>query len=180
MENTTTVKVTSRSQERITTKKMVFMGVMIAMGVVISPFLRVLGFCPMQHFINVIMGVMVGPWYGFIGACLIGIIRMAVMGIPPLALTGAVFGAFLSGLLYRIFKKNIAAVIGEIIGTGIIGSMVSYPVMAFIMKKGELSLFYYTPSFVTATIIGGGLGWLFLLALDKCGQLKKLQEELNK
>ncbi|MGI6029874.1 MAG: energy coupling factor transporter S component ThiW [Eubacteriales bacterium] len=179
MENTIVQSAQEVHKDKITTKKLVFMGVMIAMGVVISPFLRVLGFCPMQHFINVIMAVMVGPWYGFVGACCIGIIRMAVMGIPPLALTGAVIGAFLSGLLYRMFHKNIAAVIGEIIGTGVIGSMVSYPVMTFIMKQGGLSLFYYTPSFVIATILGGSLAWLFLLALGKTGQLEKFQKELN-
>ena len=74
---------------------------------------------------------------------MIGVIRMMFMGIPPLALTGAVFGAFLSGVLYRLSKgKIICAVIGEIIGTGIIGSIVSYPVMAFIMGRDGLTAFY--------------------------------------
>lgn len=103
--------------------KLVFLAMMVALGVVISPILRVEGMCPMAHFINVTCAVMLGPWYAFVCALAIGIIRMVCMGIPPLALTGAVFGAFLSGMLYRLSKgKLVCAFIGEVIGTGIIGS----------------------------------------------------------
>ena len=86
--------------------KLVFLAMMVALGVVISPILRVEGMCPMAHFINVTCAVMLGPWYAFVCALAIGIIRMVCMGIPPLALTGAVFGAFLSGMLYRLPKAN--------------------------------------------------------------------------
>ena len=56
--------------------KMIFMAMIIAIGVVISPILRVEGMCPMAHFINIICAVMLGPIYAFICAILIGIIRM--------------------------------------------------------------------------------------------------------
>lgn len=77
---------------------MTVLAMLIALGVVISPILRVEGMCPMAHFINIVCSVFLGPWYSLLCATLIGIIRMATMGIPPLALTGAVFGAFLSGV----------------------------------------------------------------------------------
>ena len=113
--------------------KMVFLAMMVALGVVISPILRVEGMCPMAHFINVTCAVLLGPWYALVCALAIGIIRMAFMGIPPLALTGAIFGAFLSGMLYRLSKgKLVCAFIGEVIGTGIIGAILSYPVMTFL------------------------------------------------
>ena len=86
--------------------KLVFLAMMVALGVVISPILRVEGMCPMAHFINVTCAVMLGPWYAFVCALAIGIIRMACMGIPPLALTGAIFGAFLSGISTAFPKAN--------------------------------------------------------------------------
>ena len=160
--------------------KMIFLAMMIAIGVVISPILRVEGMCPMAHFINVTCAVFLGPWYAFICALAIGIIRMIFMGIPPLALTGAVFGAFLSGVFYRLSGgKIICAVLGEIFGTGIIGSLVSYPVMAFIMGRDGLNAFFYTPMFISATIMGGAVAYVFLKALSKAGLLAKFQRSLG-
>ena len=148
--------------------KMTFLAMMVAIGVVISPILRVEGMCPMAHLINIVCSVMMGPWYSLLCAVLIGIIRMMFMGIPPLALTGAVFGAFLSGVLYRASGgRMIFAVIGEVIGTGIIGAMVSYPVMAFLMGRGGLSVMFYVPSFICGTLIGGSVAFIFLKYLNK-------------
>ena len=48
--------------------KLVFLAMMTALGVVISPILRVEGMCPMAHFINVTCAVMLGPWYAFVCA----------------------------------------------------------------------------------------------------------------
>ena len=97
----------------------------------------------MAHLINVTAAVFLGPVDAFLVAFMIGVIRMSVMGIPPLALTGAVFGATLSGILYKVSKGKIwAAVLGEIIGTGIIGAIVSYPVMRFICGREGLYKFF--------------------------------------
>ncbi len=160
--------------------KMTFLAMMIAIGVVISPILRVEGICPMAHLINIVCSVMMGPWYSLVCATLIGIIRMMFMGIPPLALTGAVFGAFLSGMLYRVSGgRMIFAVVGEVIGTGIIGAIVSYPVMAFLMGRGGLSLMFYVPSFICGTLIGGSVAFIFLKYLNKAKMLVKMQQMLG-
>ena len=156
--------------------KMTVLAMLVALGVVISPILRVEGMCPMAHFINITCAVLLGPWYSLLCATLIGIIRMVFMAIPPLALTGAVFGACLSGILYRASKgKIIFAVLGEIIGTGIIGAIVSYPVMAFLMGRSGLTWFFYVPSFILGTLIGGAVAYIFLKALSKTGMLAKFQ-----
>lgn len=160
--------------------KMVVLAMLVALGVVISPILRVEGMCPMAHFINITCAVLLGPWYSLLCATLIGIIRMAFMGIPPLALTGAVFGACLSGILYRASKgKLIFAVLGEVIGTGIIGAIVSYPVMAFLMGRTGLTWLFYVPSFIMGTLIGGAVAYVFLKALSKTGMLAKFQMSLG-
>ena len=160
--------------------RMVMLAMFVALGVVISPILRVEGMCPMAHLINITCAVFMGPVYSFTCAVLIGVIRMATMGIPPLALTGAVFGAALSGILYKLSKgKIIAAVIGEIIGTGIIGAIVSYPVMTYLWGKTGLTLFFYVPSFIMGTLIGGSIAYLLLKRLAVTGMFRKIQDSLN-
>ena len=166
--------------KKYTMQRMTLLAMLVALGVVISPILRVEGMCPMAHFINIVCSVLLGPWYSLLCAVLIGILRMAFMGIPPLALTGAVFGAFLSGVLYRISKgRMIYAVVGEVIGTGIIGAIVSYPVMAGLMGRTGLSWLFYVPSFICGTLIGGSVAFLFLKYLNQAKLLAKLQASLG-
>ena len=158
--------------------KMVFMAMLIGIGVVISPILRIEGMCPMAHLINIVAAVLLGPVEAFTCAFIIGVIRMAIMGIPPIALTGAIFGATLSGILYRISKgKLICAVIGEVIGTGIIGAIVSYPVMELLWGKSGLTWMFYVPSFIMGTLIGGTIAFIFLTALKHNGALQHIQEK---
>ena len=160
--------------------KMVVLAMLIAIGVVISPILRVEGMCPMAHFINIVCSVFLGPWYSLLCATLIGIIRMLTMGIPPIALTGAIFGAFLSGVFYRLSNGRIIfAVLGEIIGTGIIGAIMSYPVMTFLWGKEGLSWLFYVPSFICGTLIGGSIAYVFLRKFASNGMLVKMQTMLG-
>lgn len=160
-------------------RKMTVMAMLVALGVVLSPILRVPGMAPMQHFINIIAAVFLGPWYALACALMIAFLRMTLMGINLLAVTGAVFGAVLSGILYRLTQKLIGAWIGEIIGTGVIGAMVSYPVMAFIYGNKNVALFTYIPSFIAGTLIGGLCAYIFLRVLKKTGLLQKFQNMLE-
>lgn len=160
--------------------KLVVLSMLVALGVVISPILRIEGMCPMAHFINITCAVLLGPWYALLCATLIGVIRMMFMGIPPLALTGAVFGATLSGIFYRMSNgKLICAVIGEVIGTGIIGAIVSYPIMALFYGKTGLTWLFYVPLFVCGTLIGGTIAYFFLLSLRKAKMLATFQKRLG-
>ncbi|MBE5831848.1 MAG: energy coupling factor transporter S component ThiW [Butyrivibrio sp.] len=161
-------------------RRMVMLGMFIALGVVISPILRIEGMCPMAHLINITCAVFMGPGYALLCALLIGIIRMMIMGIPPLALTGAIFGATLSGVFYKLSKgKIIAAVLGEIFGTGVIGAIVSYPVMTYLWGKEGLTWFFYVPSFIMGTLIGGSIAFLLLKRLEVTGALVKMQNSLK-
>ena len=160
--------------------KMIVLSMFVALGVVISPILRVEGMCPMAHFINIVCSVFLGPWYSLLCATMIGIIRMVTMAIPPIALTGAVFGAFLSGVCYRLSKgKLLMAVLGEIVGTGIIGAVMSYPVMTFLWGREGLSWLFYVPSFICGTLIGGSIAYVFLRKLADNGLLEKFQTMLG-
>ena len=44
-----------------TLQKMTLLAMLVAIGVVISPILRVEGMCPMAHFINIVCSVLLGP-----------------------------------------------------------------------------------------------------------------------
>jgi energy coupling factor transporter S component ThiW len=91
-----------------------------------------------------------------------------------------VFGALLSGVLYRVSKgKLLLAVLGEIIGTGIIGSIISYPIMKFLVGRGEIGLFYYTPMFLLATLMGGGAAYVILKSLSLSKVLTRIQQKLG-
>jgi len=166
--------------KRYNALRMVTMAMLIAVGVVISPLLRIEGMCPMAHLINITAAVLLGPVDALIVAVTIGVIRMCTMGIPPLALTGAVFGATLSGILYKASKGKIwAAVIGEIIGTGIIGAIVSYPVMTYLCGREGLSWLFYVPSFTCGTLIGGSIAFVLLYRLQHVGVLQRMQSKLT-
>ena len=60
--------------------KLVMLAMMVAIGVVISPILRIEGMCPMAHLINIVCAVFLGPGYAFACAFTIGILRMTLMG----------------------------------------------------------------------------------------------------
>ncbi len=160
--------------------KAIMLSMFVATGVVISPLLRIEGMCPTAHLVNIVCGVFLGPYYALACAATTGIIRMVFMGIPPLALTGAVFGAFCSGMLYKLSKERlICAVLGEVIGTGIIGSLVSNPVMKFLFGRPGLSLFFYTPMFLGASLMGGSVAYALLKYLSASGMVAKMQNFLR-
>ena len=68
--------------DRSKTLRMVMLAMMVAIGVVISPILRIEGMCPTAHLINIVCSVLLGPWYSLLCATLIGIIRMMFMVVP--------------------------------------------------------------------------------------------------
>src|SRR5699024_6756615 len=63
---------------------------------------------------------------------------------------GGMIGAFCSGLLYRKFQKRRWAVVGEIIGTGIISSLFSVPFAKYVMGI-SYGAFFFMPSFMISS-----------------------------
>lgn len=168
----------NRSFIKKRTKKLTLTALFSCLGFVLSTFVYFPQMAPFQHFVNVLCAVFLGPWYGMLAAFLTGSLRM-LTGRTILSITGALFGAFLSGWLYRRFEKFYWAVIGEIIGTGIISALVSYPVMKYIFGLDLISPFFYIPFFIPSAIMGAILAYFVLVSLKRSGMLDRLLERLE-
>lgn len=79
------------SAQNSSIKKITLVALMIAIDVVLSPIFRVEGMAPMSSVINVIAALLLGPVYATVMAVMCGVIRMLLMGIPPLALNWCSF-----------------------------------------------------------------------------------------
>ena len=47
---------------RVKIFRMIMLAMMVAIGVVISPILRIEGMCPTAHLVNIVCSVLMGPW----------------------------------------------------------------------------------------------------------------------
>ncbi|HAQ40974.1 MAG TPA: energy coupling factor transporter S component ThiW [Clostridiales bacterium] len=165
--------------KEINLKKQIFTALLACMGYVLNTFVWFPGMAPFQHFINVVAAVFLGPVWSFVCALIIGLLRMVLNGRPVLAVIGAVVGAFLSGMLYEKFQELRWAVIGEVIGTGIISAIISYPFMRIFYGLPKSSIFMYVPLFVPSSLMGAMLAVLFLKALQKTKAFEGLKSLLD-
>ncbi len=106
--------------------KLTILSMMIALDVVLTPIFRIEGMAPMSSVVNILAGIMMGPVYALAMATVTAFIRMTTQGIPPLALTGATFGALLAGLFYKY---------GRIFGATLIGTAISFIAFRFLIKQ---------------------------------------------
>ncbi|WP_284037711.1 energy coupling factor transporter S component ThiW [Neobacillus sp. 114] len=147
------------------TYKLTLTAMMIAMGTLSSNLVVIpIGFTkvfPMQHFLNVLSGVLLGPYYAVAQAFCVSLLRN-MMGTGSLfAFPGSIFGAFLAGLLFWKTRKIYFAVIGEVIGTGILGALLSYPIATLILGQ-KATLFGFIPLFIFSSFAGALLGFVIL------------------
>lgn len=160
-------------------KQLVVTAMFIALGVLLAPLVSFpLGGArvfPLQHMINVLLVLLVGWRYSVAGAFCISSIRIA-MGVGTLlAYPGSMIGAFLSGLVYQRTHSLIGAVLGEIIGTGIIGGLISYPIAAFILNSKAVALYTLIVAFLPNTIIGAIAAAIIYMVLP----VEKLKQMLH-
>jgi energy coupling factor transporter S component ThiW len=163
--------------QRKSTLRLTMMALLVAIGTVGSSFLwfpaGIAKAYPVQHAVNVIAAVTLGPGPAVVIALAIGLIRN-LLGIGTiLAFPGGMIGAFLAGCLYKWTRKTYAAAAGEVIGTGIIGSLVSVPISALLLGK-NVGAFAFVPAFLISSLTGAILSLMLLPALKRAmGQEKK-------
>lgn len=139
------------------TNQLTLIAAFIAIGVVGASFLwfptGIAKAYPVQHAVNVISAIILGPIPTVIIAFGIGLIRNALGLGTLLAFPGGMVGALLAGVFYRYRKKTSSAVIGEIVGTGIVGSLLSIPVARLVMGQ-SVGVFAFVPGFLISSVIG--------------------------
>jgi len=153
-----------------TTKKLALMALFVAIGTVTA---HVVWFpagpakaYPMQHAINVLSAVLLGPIEAGLIALVIGALRN-MLGLGTIfAFPGGIIGALLAGYMYLFFKRDIAAVIGEVIGTGLIGALLSFPIAKFLLGK-EVAAFAFVVPFTVSSVAGAVLAFILLRFLPR-------------
>ena len=170
-----TVKTETGAKSR--TLKLVMTGMLACLAFVLNTFVYFPSMAPFQHFVDVLAAVFLGPWYGCASAFLCGIMMMSGRTIQ--AVTGAVFGPVLGGFLYRKTKNIYLVFVGEVIGTGFLGAMASYPLMKLFYGLDAQSPFYYIPFYTPSAVTGAAMGLAVLLMLKKGRLLERMERELE-
>jgi energy coupling factor transporter S component ThiW len=151
-------------KEKSKAEKIALSGVLIGMAVIFGTFSIPIGaakISPVQHFVNVVGAVTLGPIYAMCNAFIASLIRNLLGTGSILAFPGSMVGALLSGILYKKFKRILVGVIGEVVGTGILGALLAYPLaVAFLGKEGAAVMFVVP--FMLSCSAGAIISYVFL------------------
>lgn len=149
------------------TKKLTMAAFFVAIAVVFS-FVNIpvgLAKCyPIQHMVNVLSAVLLGPLYSVLVAFCTSLIRNMSGTGSLMAFPGSMIGAFFAGILFYKTKKLSLAFLGEVIGTGIIGALLAYPIAKFVLGK-EMAIFGMVIPFSVSTLGGSIIAIIIILSI---------------
>lgn len=149
------------------TKKLTMAAFFVAIAVVFS-FVNIpvgLAKCyPIQHMVNVLSAVLLGPLYSVLVAFCTSLIRNMSGTGSLMAFPGSMIGAFFAGILFYKTKKLSLAFLGEVIGTGLIGALLAYPIAKFVLGK-EMALFGMVIPFSVSTLGGSIIAVIIILSI---------------
>lgn len=149
------------------TKKLTMAAFFVAIAVVFS-FVNIpvgLAKCyPIQHMVNVLSAVLLGPLYSVLVAFCTSLIRNVSGTGSLMAFPGSMIGAFFAGILFYKTKKLSLAFLGEVIGTGLIGALLAYPIAKFVLGK-EMALFGMVIPFSVSTLGGSIIAIIIILSI---------------
>ncbi|MGE7781300.1 energy coupling factor transporter S component ThiW [Peribacillus sp. NPDC097264] len=156
-------------------RKMTLTSLFTAITTLTSSFVYIpVGFAkvfPIQHVTNVMTAVMLGPLFAVTQAFLVSLIRNMTGTGSIFAFPGSMIGALLAAFLYQKTKRMGHACLGEIVGTGILGSIACYPIALLLLGK-KAALFGFLPAFLLSSLTGAIIGFLLLKVLLKNHYMK--------
>ena len=170
-------------------KQLTVAAIMVAIAVVVSLFsFPIIGarFAPVQHLVNILCAVFIGPWWGVAVAFMASTIRLVLALGKTLAYPGSMCGALLAGLAYQLLSKKLptwwgllTTSIAEVIGTGIIGGILAYPVAYYVVGNKAAALFTFVIPFLISTIGGAIIAMVILSTLAGAGFLQQMKAQLD-
>lgn len=147
------------------TRLLTTMAIFVAIGTVGSSLLwfptGIAKAYPVQHAVNVMAAVILGPIPAMIIAFVIGLLRNLLGLGTLLAFPGGMIGAVIAGYFYYFTKKTSIAAVGEVIGTGIIGSLLAVPYANILMGQ-SLGAVAFVPGFLVSSCTGAIIGAVVL------------------
>ena len=166
-------------KNKVNIRKMVLCAIFASLAFVLNTFVYFPAMAPFQHFVDVIAAVFLGPWWACLSAFLCGVMRMS-SGRTIQAITGAIFGPILGGLLWKKTKNIYLVCVGEIIGTGLLGALASYPLMKWFYALDTQNPLYYIPFYTPSAVVGGIMGVMVLIVLKRAKVLDRFLSELER
>ena len=162
-------------------RKLCVSAMLVALTVILSPFYIPIGASkcfPVQHLVSVLSAVLLGPWWGVAIAFGASVIRNAMGTGTLLAFPGSMVGALCSGLMFHYTKKYIPTYLSEVIGGGVLGGLMAYPVAAMLL--GRQSAFYaYVIPFLTSEAGGVIIAACFIGVLKRTKALDYMRQILQ-
>ena len=95
-----------------------------------------------------------------------------------LAFPGSMVGAFLGAYLFQKTGRFLLAYLGEVVGIGIIGGTLCYPVAVLLMGK-DVALFFYVLPFLMSTACGTAIAFLLIEFMRRIGLFSYLKRLLD-
>ncbi len=133
---------------------------------------------PIQHMVNVLAAVLLGPWWGVGIAFCASLIRNLMGTGTLLAFPGSMVGALCCGLVYQYTKKLVPTYISEVLGTGVLGGILAFPIATLVMNK-EAALFTYVLPFLVSTAGGTIIAAILIGILAKTHALSTMRNALE-
>ncbi|MDD5867500.1 energy coupling factor transporter S component ThiW [Lachnospiraceae bacterium YH-ros2228] len=163
-------------------KKLVTSALLVAVIIALSGFYIPVGASkcfPIQHMVNVLAAVLLGPWWGVAIAFAASLIRNLMGTGSLMAFPGSMVGALCCGLMFKATKKYIPTYLAEVVGTGVLGGLLAFPVATLLMGNKEAALFTYVLPFLVSTAGGTIIAAILITALDKTKVLGHMRQMLT-
>lgn len=144
-------------------RKIILTALLMGIGVLSANLVVIpIGFAkcfPVQHALNILLAVLIGTRGAVMGSFGIALLRNLLGTGTIMAFPGSIFGAFFASVAYKKTNSIYAAIMGEIIGTGLIGGLVAFLIAKFILGS-DVAAFTYVIPFIVSSFGGSMIAFL--------------------